>query len=421
MSDWETLKWVTIAFAAVAVTALIAIVVLWLAVPGVRSRWLPLPRLRPGDWTGFEVVMTFCILWGVPDVVVGMLFQIGFFVPLFGPAPDLDAKTEAQAYLQRCSNTASPLIYTIMIGMILLVLFARTRTRPHNYGLSWGRWAPNLALGLTAFIIVTPIVFAVFAPISMLFPDSEHAMTVFGRQGLEGWEWTLLAFQLTVAAPFAEELIFRGIVQGWLRRATLRGHLTTCVLTIFVVLILIPSTNVIDYIAPLVFTAALVGGYGYLLYRLAKRFHLDEIEVQTWEVEAVEPSLEATVTQGEEELQEQRQRARQDDETRREQWAKANAELAIFGSAMLFAAVHSRVWPTPVPLFVFGLAAGWLARRTQSLIAPIALHALFNLVSFIALYATALQNGNVQAMAVRPSVVGSTTISVPASQLPLRK
>jgi len=39
-----------------------------------------------------------------------------------------------------------------------------------------------------------------------------------------------------------------------------------------------------------------------------------------------------------------------------------------------------------MPLMVLGVVLGWLARRTQSLIAPIMLHALFNLVAFFGLY-----------------------------------
>jgi membrane protease YdiL (CAAX protease family) len=57
---------------------------------------------------------------------------------------------------------------------------------------------------------------------------------------------------------------------------------------------------------------------------------------------------------------------------------------------VLFAAVHSRVWPTPIALFVLGLALGWLAYRTQSLISSIVLHSLFNSVTCVLLILNAL-------------------------------
>src|SRR5207245_1648533 len=44
-----------------------------------------------------------------------------------------------------------------------------------------------------------------------------------------------------------------------------------------------------------------------------------------------------------------------------EQWARR----AIIGTALLFAMMHSQVWPHPVPLFVLGLALGWLAHRSR--------------------------------------------------------
>lgn len=53
---------------------------------------------------------------------------------------------------------------------------------------------------------------------------------------------------------------------------------------------------------------------------------------------------------------------------------------AVFGTALLFGMLHVGVWPTPIPLFVLGLGLGWLAWRTQSLVGPIVLHALFNAV-----------------------------------------
>ena len=62
---------------------------------------------------------------------------------------------------------------------------------------------------------------------------------------------------------------------------------------------------------------------------------------------------------------------------------RVNQPRAIFATALLFACVHD--WPTPVPLFLLGLLLGWLAYRTQGLVAPITLHVLFNATSCIQL------------------------------------
>lgn len=63
------------------------------------------------------------------------------------------------------------------------------------------------------------------------------------------------------------------------------------------------------------------------------------------------------------------------------------AARAIFSTALLFAISHP-VWPTPVPLFVLGLGLGYLAYRTQSLVAPILVHALFNGVACLLMLLT---------------------------------
>src|SRR5262249_54577062 len=51
---------------------------------------------------------------------------------------------------------------------------------------------------------------------------------------------------------------------------------------------------------------------------------------------------------------------------------------ACYSTSLLFATMHASAWPSPVPLFVLALGLGWLAQRTQSIVGPVVLHALFN-------------------------------------------
>ncbi len=148
-----------------------------------------------------------------------------------------------------------------------------------------------------------------------------------------------------------------------------------------------------------------------MLQRLARRFNLSATEIQQWRLDPPAPPR-ATALQ-------------RDTDQRRQDWARLNAWLAIYGSAMLFAVFHTQAWPAPIALAILGAVLGWLAMRTQNLIAPITVHALFNLVAFIALYCSTHsaepQNGNDATTAQPPPVVGSMASSVPMSQLPLRK
>ena len=51
--------------------------------------------------------------------------------------------------------------------------------------------------------------------------------------------------------------------------------------------------------------------------------------------------------------------------------------FAYIGSAALFAAIHVSL-VSLLPIFLLGLALGWVYRRTRSLVAPIAMHATVN-------------------------------------------
>jgi len=59
--------------------------------------------------------------------------------------------------------------------------------------------------------------------------------------------------------------------------------------------------------------------------------------------------------------------------------------LALWGSALLFAAVHANMM-TFVPLTVLALALTLLYEKTGNLLAPITTHAVFNGMNFVALY-----------------------------------
>ena len=434
MHDWKTdLLWNAIGYGVVAGAALIALVGLFFFVPALRGRWLPILRLRPSTWTGHDVFLAFCVINGFPVLIVMALLHVGFFVPLIGPTPDLEPNNETSTlYLLRCSVISSPLVLAVILGILFTMMFARAQSRPHHYGLTWSRWPVNLALGIAAFVLVRPIVIGIYALATLLYGTDENPFEALSNQQLPSWEWALLAFQVTVQAPFMEEIFFRGIFQDWLRRAALIGHIVVIVTAVLWV-----GYDLVEFdmeqkafglkeakVWPVLFTVVLAVGYGFAMFRLARRYRLKEDEIYNWRPEPSPPSLDTALAATEEQAREARRQMFERDETRARDWAEANARLAIFGSAYLFAVIHS-MWPAPVALFPMGLVLGWLSRRTQSLVAPITFHLLFNLATFIALYGMVLsgsdKKGNEQTTAPRPSVVGSMTSSVPGSQLPLRK
>jgi membrane protease YdiL (CAAX protease family) len=102
------------------------------------------------------------------------------------------------------------------------------------------------------------------------------------------------------------------------------------------------------------------------------------------------------------------------------------ARLAIVASSLLFAGFHAQVWPTPIPLFFLALGLGWLAQRTQSLLGPIVLHALFNSVACLMLLtqpvapAPEATKGNATTSTVAGPPAACTSSFVPGSWLPRR-
>ena len=59
--------------------------------------------------------------------------------------------------------------------------------------------------------------------------------------------------------------------------------------------------------------------------------------------------------------------------------------LAIAGSSVSFAAMHSTSWPDPLPLLPLAGVLGYVYYRRHSLLAPVVLHASFNAVNLVIL------------------------------------
>ncbi len=200
--------------------------------------------------------------------------------------------------------------------------------------------------------------------------------------------------------PVVEELLFRGILQGWLRRATLVGHTVVIMLTLvaglyayLISLVPIPDQPAREpALGPLVFAAAMALSYGVAVYYV--------FAPALWGVVAHEglPEKPSTLpdvdrikqTGFSEVILPSPRPERVADELpgirlQRHEWERKNAILAIFGSAIVFAAAHSWVWPSPIPLLLLGICLGALAYRTQSLLPSMVLHGLFNMVACVEL------------------------------------
>jgi membrane protease YdiL (CAAX protease family) len=198
--------------------------------------------------------------------------------------------------------------------------------------------------------------------------------------GLSDWLLTILT--AIVAAPILEEFLYRGVLQSWMIRQAYRS----------------------DNVYALTFAVALL---------LREPGLTEAFTEHTWESLQVELQPAAFVLAMLPIYLVIRLRLR------------SAAAAGIFCSALFFAINHAAVWPSPIPLFPLGLALGYLAYRTQSLIAPMVLHALFNSVAIVGLMhqappPAAPPKGNDVTSAVRFVPAASTSSLVPGVSCPRR-
>jgi membrane protease YdiL (CAAX protease family) len=207
--------------------------------------------------------------------------------------------------------------------------------------LSLSHFGRKLLTGLLAWAVLTPLALGVNWLVLFLYQcggvegvTTEHPFTRVAQSDLLPAEWVPFVLAATVAAAVYEEVLFRGILQPlcaghkWGGAAAMAGAL---------VMMLCLRWD------PLV--SAYHRGDGSLKIEL----------IPIGFVLATVPGFLAVWRFG-----------------------RAPRAAGVYGTALLFAAIHATVWPSPIGLFVFALGVGYLAERTGSLVGPIVVHTLFN-------------------------------------------
>lgn len=423
---WQQVWLSLVSFALVAAAAGIVAALVFLWNPRVRRRWLPLQRLRWGEWSGGEVLLGFFFWIFAQYLVMNLLREANFFWMIYGREPE-----PVRTYIWQ-----GPFVLPLVLALIFPALYLSSGTFPSDLGLSGVRWQANLLLGCAGFTLIALPVLLLHALVSGLGgPQQPHPFGKLAAGQTAWWEWVLCFFAVCVAAPINEEVLFRGILQGWLRRTNLLGHMVFMTTVWFWIMLLaqVPGENQQASFANIhwpriAFAMVLIAAYtGVLQYLKQKKLFQSEADFLPPADPALaqnesdtgaengndrEPPARIIFTPAQKEAL-----ARWHLQDKNQQWRKTG--LAIFGSSLAFALSHPP-WPDPIPLLALGLVLGWLAHRTQSLIPGMVLHSLFNLVTFVTLMLTqpTAANGNDATTALRPSVGGSTTSSVPASCAP---
>ncbi len=163
------------------------------------------------------------------------------------------------------------------------------------------------------------------------FSPQTHPFTKLGQENQGIWVWAALVTAACLVAPINEEIIFRKLTKMWLGGPT--GPQFLFFLAGSSALLAATHTPAAGFME-----RALPFAWVLLLYGL--------MVMGNWGPES--------------------------------KW--------MIASAALFSAIHSFAWPTPVPLFIFGLYQSLLMRRTGGLLAPILFHAWFNGIGVVGLW-----------------------------------
>jgi membrane protease YdiL (CAAX protease family) len=228
---------------------------------------------------------------------------------------------------------------------LLLAFFLTTRTQFRTEDAPRSRLirrlSADLAAGVVAWLVLTPVAFLVHFAATAAYAAAggepeEHPLTLIdpGRSP----ELAVLFFtSACFVAPLTEELVFRRLFLPWAIGRHYRSQVLMTVATVAAIL----RGSAADQLV-------LLGPPAFILVVWAGLFALDRGL-------PVHPSYRRRVS------------------------------AAVVSTAALFAAMHSSVWPSPVPLFVLGVGLGYLVARTRGVVAAAVCHGLFNAVSAVML------------------------------------
>ncbi len=362
---WESLR----AWLALAVPAGLICAALWWLAPRSERGLLPPPQERPLRWSGPMLFFAFCLVVGLPPAVHALLTQTGFFAAVY------DSETPLAGLEDPKLLWVNALCLPLQAAVVLVALRLVHGAGPRDIGLMPARAVQDTVVGYLAWLVLTPLALVVYWVVVLVLGQQKHQLP---------FEPFLIVFVTVLAAPVWEELLFRGLLLPWQTHRGGEAQLAVAAAALMVaVAYLLSTTRDGTNPGPVLFVLAMLPGYALIPY--LHRRPRDE---------PAPPSEPGQRTTSEETIRERREQGSSLPpvppdwaERLRHRWEGylqlaeqpgVNALLAIYGNGLLFATFHAGAWPSPIPLFLLGVGLAWLAHRTQSLVAPIVTHALFN-------------------------------------------
>ncbi len=336
--------------------------IVWFSLKREKQPLLPPKRYRYIPWQGESVVFAFLsfFLWPVAFVL--------FSQRLFGEATE--ENRFVYEYIAIC------LAFPFQIITIVYFLRVVSGTKLYQIGFHTSYLRQALLLACLAFLTVVFLVLAVNLGVELTQllitdePPEEHGLEKMISQNPSLLKWLLLIVTALIVAPVMEELIFRGVFQGWASQEAWRVEFF--MFGAFLIGIILHYE---DRIGISIFWLCLLIGFRLFPNMLVRFFDKGTTKKKEQKERFSEKEGELT----EENLSDFYKYVLKITN----QGKMLIRFRSIYACSAMFAMMHT--WPTPIPLFLLGLALGWLAHRTQGLAAPIFLHFLFNGVAFMSL------------------------------------
>ncbi|MEA2517341.1 MAG: protease family protein [Actinomycetota bacterium] len=156
-------------------------------------------------WTGRDLAITLLAGGGL-----GLFLTVLFLLPLQNAGTQL---RPAAVLL-----ITSLLVYGPLCLLGWYFALKRNGASPADAGLRWVGWGPVLLMipGAIGLIIVTGLLSALISQLLGDVPTAQEQV-IPGQSTLPTWDLVALVVAGAVAAPFAEEFLFRGLLYRYLR------------------------------------------------------------------------------------------------------------------------------------------------------------------------------------------------------------
>jgi membrane protease YdiL (CAAX protease family) len=247
------------------------------------------------------------------------------------------AKAEKQPGDQPRQSQEEVLLQLAIINGLLLLLVPATLQVTSGaslaeLGVSFEGWRRPVATGVVAALLMTPGVYAVQSLSVRVWQPQTHPVEEMVLDNFTVGAALMAVVSTMLLAPMIEELLFRGVLQGWLSR-------------------LFSDRS--------------------SMHADRGRHPLDKTNLSDWMVDETLPRDRPVVGGGGDQL------------------GLASA-LSILMTSLFFAGMHLPQWPAPIAIFLLSLALGAIYQRTGRLLASIAMHGTFNGFSTLLLLLEAL-------------------------------